>query len=312
MEARLVASATHDVIPIRLVIDGGGTSTDVGLFRGNVQISRTQLPSYKPTSFGSNTDDLCRALGSWMASASLLQPEYGVSFVLIGMAGIWTDHEKQSYLNALTDSWMTYVNADVPRMSVISDVELAHLAAFGSKTGTVLIAGTGSIAVHRSSTGFLQRSGGWGPRVDDAGGGFWIGREALTAVARMLDQRGPSTLLIRPVAAYLRTDSEHREAVADRLRRTAVDSAARLAQAVLTYADEGDAVAADIRNRAAAHLIELVMAVPAHGPVALYGSLFRNPTLAEQVRRGLQQRGCDSVHVVHDVLHGAIASLPIP
>jgi N-acetylglucosamine kinase-like BadF-type ATPase len=304
-----VAAATDAVISARLVLDGGGTSTDVGLFDGESVIRRTQLPSYKPALSSANTDLLCRDLGSWMASASLLPPHYTPTFVLVGMAGVWTAHEKQSYLNALTDSWITYVSADVPRMVVLSDVELAHLAAFGSQSGTVLIAGTGSIAVHRSSDGQWQRVGGWGPRIDDAGGGFWMGREALTAVARMVDGRGPDTLLIRPVAAYLRTNAEDIDHVALRLRRASVDGAARLARAVLTYADEGDAVAQEIRSSAVRELVKLVSGLPASSRVALYGSLFGNAPFASAVKAEIPQV---SVTILEDVLQGAIAALPTP
>ncbi len=304
-----MATATHDVTAIRLVIDGGGTSTDVGLFHGESLIKRTQLASYKPTPGSSHTDLLCRDLGSWMASASLLPPHDTTTFVLVGMAGVWTAHEKQSYLNALTDSWITYVSADVPRMAVLSDVELVHLAAFGSASGSVLIAGTGSIAVHRTADGDLQRVGGWGPRVDDAGGGFWMGREALTAVARMVDGRGPHTLLIRPVAAYLRTNPEDVEQVALRLRTASVDGASRLARAVLTYADEGDDVALSIRSQAVRELASLVAVLPESSPVALYGSLFANSAFAAAVMAAVRQ---PAVTILEDVLSGAIAALPAP
>ncbi|MDT3318074.1 hypothetical protein Q9S71_14695 [Microbacterium sp. KSW4-11] len=35
------------------------------------------------------------------------------------------------------------------------------------------------------------RVDGWGWTMGDAGSGFWIGREALTAVMRAHDHRGP-------------------------------------------------------------------------------------------------------------------------
>ena len=291
--------------PVTILIDGGGTSTDVAVLHSGEVIARTQLAPYKPDATGAHVDDLCRDLGGWLAGQSpqALIPRY----ILIGMSGVWSDHEKQTYLNAFTDAWMTYVSVDVPRTSILSDVELVHLAAFGQDAGIVLIAGTGSIAVARSEDGRVVRSGGWGPRIDDAGGGFWLGREALRAVARSLDGRSQETLLIRPVAAFLRTDSTDPERVADALRRVPVDRAARLAEAVLTYADDGDSMAQELRDHAVDALTELLppldAAMPTVLPVALHGSLFKHESFRERVTKRLQEVSKDrSVVFTPDVL----------
>lgn len=316
MEARIVETTSH--VNARdssttILIDGGGTSTDVLVLHDGAVHARTTLSSFKPRLQDARTDDLCRALGTWIASSTAAQrmPTY----VVVGMSGIWAPHEKQTYLNALTDSWMTYIGVDIPRMSILSDVELVHFAAYGPRTGTVLIAGTGSIAVYRTADGVLHRAGGWGPRIDDAGGGFWIGREALRAVAMMLDGRGPSTALVRPVAAYLRSSPDQHHELALALRRASVDHAARLAQAVLTYADEDDAVACAIRDRAIQELCALPRALAAHEPhavdaIALSGSLFRSPSMATSMISALhQQTPRAEVCVVEDILASAAQSL---
>lgn len=286
---------------MRIIIDGGGTSTDVAVSVSNKIVARTQLSSFKPTRSETRTDEMCRALGSWLATVSVdvTMP----SWILIGMSGIWTEMEKQNYLNDFSDSWLNYIAHQVPRVSVISDVELAHLAAHGNASGIVLIAGTGSIAVARLNSGQLLRCGGWGPRIDDGGSGFWIGREALKAVARMLDGRGPKTLLIRPVAAFLRTDPYDVDTVAAALRIASVDNCARLAPAVLQFATENDAVALSIREHAAEELTQLVAPLAQialteietleHGTldrgtdhslrIAYVGSLFKNNDFSETV-----------------------------
>jgi len=315
VETRLLEAANDAVSerqPVTILIDGGGTSTDVAVLHSGQILARTRLAPYKPDAQGDRVDELCRDLGSWLAGLApqALVPRY----ILIGMAGVWSDHEKQTYLNAFTDAWMTYVSIDVPRTSILSDVELVHLAAFGSEAGIVLIAGTGSIAVARSADGRVVRSGGWGPRIDDAGGGFWLGCEALRAVALSLDGRGPETLLIRPVAAFLRTDSAAPDRVAAALRRTPVDRAARLAEAVLTYADDGDGVAQGLRDRAVEALVELVPPLDAVMPgtlaVTLHGSLFKHETFRRRVTERFHavhpQR---DVRFVPDVLEAAAATL---
>jgi N-acetylglucosamine kinase-like BadF-type ATPase len=298
--------------PITILIDGGGTSTDVAVVRSGQIIARTSLASFKPLREHDRTDDLCRALGAWLVSvdAAALQP----SFMLIGMSGVWGPHEKQSYLNAFTDAWVTYVDHRVPRISILSDVELVVFAALRERPGAVIIAGTGSIVVARDAAGTIHRSGGWGPRIDDAGGGFWFGREALRAVARMIDGRGPDTLLIRPVAAFLRTDPLDVSAVSSALRSASVDRAARLAETVLTYADEGDAVAQDIRQRGAAELAECLNAVAPHitntDAIVCYGSLFKNHSFFDLVRQHAHDRHITSpISVIDDILHSSLSQL---
>lgn len=262
-----------------LIIDGGGTSTDVAVVRSGRILARVELPAFKPLRHDSRTDDLCRALGGFLATAPFASDEADIRFCVIGMSGVWTEGEQTLYANAFCDAWMQYADTNLPSLRVMSDVELVLLAALGLDPGVVLIAGTGSIAVSRTHDGNLTRCGGWGPRLDDEGGGFWMGREALRAVARMIDSRGPETLLIRPVAAYLRCDPNDVAGVQSRLRSASIDSAARLARAVLTYAEEGDDVANSIAERGAVALHAIMRPLitnPAlhQQRIILHGSLF--------------------------------------
>jgi len=70
----------------------------------------------------------------------------------------------------------------------MSDIELACRAAFPAGDGIVVYAGTGSIAALIDASGTLQRAGGRGGVIDDAGGGHWIAREALRQVWRAEDE----------------------------------------------------------------------------------------------------------------------------
>ncbi len=273
-----------------LILDGGGTSTDVAVvFSGQVR-ARTELPAFKPLHHDCRTDDLCRALGGFLATAQLSPEEADIRFCVIGMSGVWTDHECTAYVNAFCDSWMQYVDNALPSIRVMSDVELVLIAALGSSPGIVLIGGTGSIAVARAKDGRLMRCGGWGPRLDDEGGGFWMGREALRAVARMIDARGPKTLLIRPVAAYLRCDPDDVSTLETRLRSVSIDGSARLARAVLSYAEENDEVARGIAERGSVALHAIIRPLIANAEfkqsnIVLHGSLFASEYYRSMVER---------------------------
>lgn len=267
-----------------LVVDGGATSTDVALCdRGSVA-ARTELPSVKPQRSDLQTDQLCLMLGSFLAAHTpVVTDDHRLDAVIIGMAGIWSDRERYEYSNAFNSAWNQYVSPDHVPLIVLSDAELLLAAAHGTDAGAVLIGGTGSMMLARAADGLLQRVGGWGNAVDDAGGGHWLGRRAIGAVARMLDGRGPSTLLIRPVANLLRVDADDPESVRNALRRADVSRLARLAQAVLYYADEGDAVSGEIRQEGARELALLLQSLPADIDTVVYGSLFENATYHEQV-----------------------------
>lgn len=269
-----------------LVIDGGGTSTDVAVCDGVSVAARSSLPSVKPTVGNPKTDDLCRMLGSFLATSPVDHTEEApLHALVIGMAGIWSDAERYSYRQALRESWQTYVWPSAIPFVVMSDAELALTSAHGNGQGAILIAGTGSIMLMRDDEHQLHRCGGWGPLIDDAGGGYWLGQQACAAVARMLDGRGPATQLIRPVAAYLRVDSTDHNAVRNALRTTSSPAFARIGSAVLQYADELDAVALDIREQGARELALLLSSLEKSVNVTVYGSLMRNESYRISVER---------------------------
>ncbi len=78
----------------------------------------------------------------------------------------------------------------VEAVTVLPDVYIAYLSAFDPGDGILVYAGTGSIALYLSSRGDSLRAGGHGYLLDDAGGAYWIGREALKLVLRRSDEAG--------------------------------------------------------------------------------------------------------------------------
>jgi N-acetylglucosamine kinase-like BadF-type ATPase len=161
----------------------------------------------------------------------------------------------------------------------------------------VIIAGTGSIAYGRDAAGRAARAGGWGYLLGDEGGGFWIGRAALTAVVRQFDGRGPVTLLTDLVLAQmsLSNPAELIPAVYEHpSQRRAIAAIATLVQKA---SDAGDAVAAEILARAGAELTGAAASVIARlgmrgdvFRVVLSGGIFRAlPSLAIDVTERLSE-----------------------
>ncbi len=78
----------------------------------------------------------------------------------------------------------------LPEKIVLSnDIELAYQDNFAPGEGYLVYSGTGSIAAFIDSDGGFHRAGGHGGILDDAGGGFWITREALRHIWRREDEQ---------------------------------------------------------------------------------------------------------------------------
>src|SRR6266540_7477736 len=88
------------------------------------------------------------------------------------------------------------------RVLVVNDALIALVSGARDAPGIVVIAGTGSIVYGRNESGEAARAGGWGHMVGDEGSGYWIGREAVAAVMRGADGRGPATRLADEILAH--------------------------------------------------------------------------------------------------------------
>ena len=199
------------------------------------------------------------------------------SAICLGIAGVDRPHD-----NAVIRGIMRRIGYKAPVL-VINDALAALVAGAGEEgPGIVLIAGTGSICYGRDGQGRAARAGGWGYLLGDEGSGWWIGRQALTAMMRGGDGRGPATLLTARVLAHLELASlsdlvhevYHRDA-----RRRAV---AGLSAVVQQAATDGDVVARQVLSDAADELVLAVRSVATRlemrglpFPLVLSGSLFK-------------------------------------
>src|SRR6266550_1894536 len=85
---------------------------------------------------------------------------------------------------------------------VVGDADIALYGATEGEPGLILISGTGSICCGINSRGKRICEGGWGPVAGDEGGGSWIARRALRAIAHAADGRGAVTTLKSAGCAY--------------------------------------------------------------------------------------------------------------
>jgi N-acetylglucosamine kinase-like BadF-type ATPase len=202
--------------------------------------------------------------------------------ICLGIAGVDRPRDAQSVKDI-----MRRIGQKTPTV-VVNDALVALVAGAGDQAGVVVVAGTGSIAYGRDAEGRAARAGGWGYLLGDEGGGFWIGRAALSAVVRQFDHRGPVTLLTDLVLTemQLSTPAEVIHAIYDRgLQRHAI---AGLAGVVQRATEAGDAVAGEILDRAASELAAAAASVVTRlgmrgdvFPTILAGGIFTGiPSLA--------------------------------
>jgi N-acetylglucosamine kinase len=209
--------------------------------------------------------------------------------ICLGIAGV--DREDE----ARTVGAIMHRIARHSRVLVVNDALIALVAGAGDAAGIVINAGTGSIAYGRNAIGEAARAGGWGHIIGDEGSGYWIGREALAAVMRASDGRGPSTRLTDEMLAHFQV------ADVSRLPRIVYDrevprmSVAAVGPIVQQVAEQGDAVATGILERAAEELVLAARSVASRLEMRgdsftffLAGGVFRVvPWLAHELPRRL-------------------------
>ncbi|MGC8668006.1 MAG: N-acetylglucosamine kinase [Chthonomonadales bacterium] len=140
------------------------------------------------------------------------------------------------------------------RMAVVHDTRIALYSVTLGKPGVVVIAGTGSVAYGENAQGECASCGGWGYLLGDEGSGYWIGLQALNAMTRAADGRGPATSLSDAVCRHLGVadvHGVHHLVYSHRLDRRGV---AEIARIVDMCAEDGDTISRRILRNAGKEL----------------------------------------------------------
>jgi N-acetylglucosamine kinase-like BadF-type ATPase len=211
------------------------------------------------------------------------------SAICLGIAGVDRDDDAR-----IVGAIMRRISPG-SRVLVVNDALVALVAGVGRAPGIVVLSGTGSIVYGRNAQGDAARAGGWGHVIGDEGSGYWIGRHAVLAAVRALDGRGPRTALIDDVLAHFSVaDTNGLVRVIYGRDAPSVDVAA-LGAIVQRARDAGDAVAAQILERAAEELTVAARSVATRLEMRgdefqfiLAGGVFRAvPWLIEELERRL-------------------------
>jgi len=140
----------------------------------------------------------------------------------------------------------------VAELRAMDDSIGAYLCGLETRTGVVVVVGTGVAATAWDGADRWAHGDGRGPLLGDWGGGFWVGSRALRHVGRMLDGVGPATTLLDRAEQRFGSRSEFSWTLA--WDASVVARIAAFCVDVVAAADEGDVVAMRIVADAAQEL----------------------------------------------------------
>lgn len=210
-------------------------------------------------------------------------------FVLAGVTGLDTLTPEALRLEAFLAGAL---EVPVGRVRVLGDVVTAYLASFAPGAGVLVYGGTGSVAVHVTRDGSLIRAGGHGYLIDDSGGGYWIGREALRRVLRAADEAGGPAGGALAAAVYTDLGGSDWPTIRRTVYAGGRSRVAALTPLVAVAAGRGDADALAVLAGAGTELARLATVVCSRIgqvlPVALAGGVARcGAPLLAALRAGL-------------------------
>lgn len=240
---------------LTLGVDGGGTKTHavVSDEKGRVVGEGLAGPS-NPLRVGVSqaAASVREAFNRALSEAGARRSE--VSAAQVGLAGVRREDLRQRMREELS-------SLGVGAVEVVTDADIALYGATDGEPGLVLIAGTGSICCGKSARGRHACAGGWGPLAGDEGGGSWIARRALQAVARATDGRGQRTALVEACLEYFNVARAEDLSTAIYSPAMTNEHLAGFGRPVIDAARRGDDVAREIVRDAGHELALTAIAV---------------------------------------------------
>jgi N-acetylglucosamine kinase-like BadF-type ATPase len=247
-----------------LGFDAGGTKTDCALADETHILARAQNGSIKPLRVSAeqaetNMRDLLKEI-SCQSGVDLKQ----VAVSCVGTAGVRLPQTRE---------WMQQIISRYAggEILVCGDEATALDAGFPGQAGVLVIGGTGSNILGRTSYGETFNVGGWGPVLGDEGSGYWIGLESLKAACRAHDFQRHTMILDRVMRFWSAPTIGD---VVNIATSTPAPDFSQLAPLVVECAEAGDAVALEVLNlggrilgECAAHALHRLRALEPDAPV---------------------------------------------
>ena len=289
-EVKLLARRPPQLRQLVAGVDGGGTATRAIILDSRQRVvaeSKTGPSNPLRVGIAKAASAIREAIDKACSEAAIQRMD--IAAVVVGLAGVRRADIRDRMREALRSS------LGIDNLDLVTDGDIALYGGTGGGPGLVVIAGTGSICCGMNSRRKRVCAGGWGPIAGDEGGGSWIARKALQAVAQAFDARGAKTSLTSAACEYFRVSSPDDLSTAIYAPTMSNDHLAAFGKFVVKAALEGDEVAGGIITEAgkelaiaAAAVIRKLRMEQENFPVACVGGVFAAGDLVrEPLRRGI-------------------------
>jgi N-acetylglucosamine kinase-like BadF-type ATPase len=282
-----------------LAVDGGGTKTQAVLVEADGFIlgeGSAGASNYHAAGVEGAETALVAAILAAFRDAEIEAGQVDVETAVFALAGVDTSNDEK-VVEGIVRQVVKALSIEVGSFLVENDCFSALLGATQNKAGVLLIAGTGSIVFAHDGNNRIVRSGGWGHRLGDEGSGYWIGKQAIQAVLKMVDGRGEETLLSKLILKkfnFNKIEDLYNWTYSDSY---SVDDVGALAAVVDEAFRLGDEVSKSILNAAVDELLLLIKTAIEKADIQqdefdliIQGGVFRhNHYIKNQVCQKIQQ-----------------------
>ncbi len=232
----------------------GGASSSVAVLADDMAVVLARREGAAMSVNGVGFDNVARALYILIGRTcedSRCKPS-DLSSIVVGISGLEREADRSRLTDAVNTLFAKSGARPVP-LKFETDARIILEGAFNGSEGVVVVAGSGSIVIGKTPRGQVVSVGGWGRVLGDEGGGYFIGREALVAVAHECEKRGTAGRLRDVLGQRFHFDS--REHILSAIYQDRFDIAS-LAPVVMETAANNDLVSQRILDRAALLLAE--------------------------------------------------------
>ncbi|SDJ35430.1 N-acetylglucosamine kinase [Salimicrobium halophilum] len=275
-------------------IDGGGSETEVAFFpeedlHNPVQVNYGSGSNPRSVGYDQSASVIASIVEKGMKQQRIA-PESIVG-VGAGIAGAGRAQEQEELMGRLKSLFLDLNISENSNIKVSSDSEVALLGALppGTRSGMLIISGTGSNAVGIDEEIFCK-SGGWGHLFGDEGSGYDIGEKVLRRVAKEKDGRSPSSELTEIVLKEV--GLEHAEDLIDHYYRAEDQKReiAALAKPVLEHENLSvvQGILEDIVTELVLHIRSLHNKMTTRGrdvPIFTAGAIFEHSAFVKEIFR---------------------------
>lgn len=239
-------------------LDGGGSKTKCVLCNGSLDIlySTTSGPSnFLTAGIDTVTQTITELIIECCTNQNIDVTE--IDRIVLGTTGAGRESDalklEESVLNAFEAQ-----KIHLKDFLVVSDARIALEGAFKGGSGSILIAGTGSIMFGKSEDGKIYRVGGFGRIIGDEGSGLTIGRKGLGILGKYFDGRIKETLLKEKIEKQFEISNQ--EQLINKVYSDFVQPQL-IAPLLMEAAAEGDKYCQEILDKESDELLMHIMAM---------------------------------------------------